>query len=427
MLKDAASTAIYGARGSNGVIIVATKSGKVNKTNISYTFNGSSSTADRLQQYASASEYVYWNRIGTKAAEVYSTAAAARLTQANGSGTGNDLTNNTAFTTMYLTPVNQFKLSQGWQGMADPIDPTKTIIFDDTNYQNLLYRTGFSNNHYLDLSGGSDKATFYAGLGYTAAQGPAIETNYNRLSFNLNGSYKVSENLNVFGRLQYTNRTSKTVASLANEFYRSASLPGTAKYTFEDGTLAPGLNSSIGNPDYFFTGQYSPQGKATAENTTISLGSKWNIIKGLSFEPLVSLLRDNAPAYSFQPAALLNGPGTLITTRAQSSSNPNTTQYQADAVLTYVNTFASKHNLEIKGGFSHYYRDATTFSVSAQNAPTDLIPTLNSGGAASSISSTISNLAIQSLFSRINYDYDGKYLVSMNLRYDGAFKFGRES
>jgi TonB-linked SusC/RagA family outer membrane protein len=424
VLKDAASTAIYGARGSNGVVIVTTKSGKINKTRISYSFNGSNSKATRLLKYANARDYIYWNRLGVQAAEFYKPGTLARLTQMNATGTANDLTNATAYTTQYLTPANEYKLKEGWQSMPDPIDPSKTLIFYETNFQDLLYRTGITNDHYIDLSGGSDKATFYAGLGYTDAQGAAIETNYKRLSINFNGSYKVTDNFNIFGRLMYTNNSSKASANLANEFYRSASLPGTAKYKFEDGTIAPGQNSSIGNPDYYFTGPYARKGKSEDEVTMISLGSKWNIVKGLSFDPLVSLYRENMPSYTFQPAALLNGVGAVVTTRSQNSTFNTIKQYQADAVLTYANTFASKHNVEIKGGFSHYFREATTLSANGQNAATDLITTLNAAGSPTSISSTISDLAIQSLFSRVNYDYDGKYLLSLNLRYDGASNLG---
>lgn len=424
VLKDAASTAIYGARGSNGVIIVTTKSGKLNKTRIGYSFNGSVAKPSRLLKYANAHDYIYYNRLGVQAAGYYRPTLLSRLTQANGSGTGNDLTNNTPFTTMYLTPANQHKLSEGWQSMPDPIDPTKTIIYKETNYQDLIYRDAITTDHYIDVAGGTDKATFYAGLGYVSSQGTATITSYKRLSFNLNGSYKVKDNLNITGRLQYSNRTQKTVASLANLFYRSASLPGTAKYRFEDGTIAPGQNSSIGNPDYYFKGQYAPRGETAFETITISLGAKWNILKNLAFEPILSVNRDDNPTYSFQPAALLNGPGTLITTRNTTSRIDRNTQYQADGVLTYTNQFAGKNNVEAKVGFSHYYRQNTFLTGTGQNAVTDVISTLNASGTFTALSSSISPLAIQSLFSRINYDYDGKYLLSLNARYDGASNLG---
>ncbi|MBC7759575.1 MAG: TonB-dependent receptor [Phormidesmis sp. FL-bin-119] len=424
VLKDAASTAIYGARGSNGVIIVTTKSGKAGKTNVSYSYDISAANALRLQDYANARDYIYYGRLSVAAAAVKTPTFISRLTQANGLGTGNDLTKATGFTTQYLTPANQYKLNEGWESMQDPIDPTKTIIFQETNYQDLIYQTGISHNHNLNLSGGTEKATFNAGLGYLSGEGTAIETFYKRLSLNLNGSLKIKDNLNVNGRLLYTNRTNKTVANFANTFFRSASLPGTAKYQFEDGTIAPGQNSSIGNPDYFFRGPYAPKGDAGVEGVTMSLGSKWDIVKGLSFEPIVSLFRGSSDVYSFQPAALLNGGSTLITTRNASSGYSKTTQYQADAVLTYIRTVANKHNLEAKAGFSHYSRNNLSQSANGQGAVTDLIPTLNASALPTNVSGSISDLVIQGAFSRINYDYDGKYLLSLNARYDGASNLG---
>lgn len=427
VLKDAASTAIYGARGSNGVVIVTTKSGKPNKTAVSYSFNGSVGQPSRLMQYANAHDYIYYNRLGVKAAAEYRSELLPRLTQANATGTGNNLTNNTAYTTMYLTPENQHKLQEGWKSMADPIDPSKTLIYAETNYQDLIYRNAYTQDHYLDASGGNDKGAFYAGLGYTKSDGTATITDYNRLSFNLNASYKLRENFRINGLVQYTNRNNRTVSSLANLFYRSASLPGSAKYKFEDGTIAPGQNQSIGNPDYYFKGPYAPQGNTEFETSTLLLGAKWNILDNLVFEPLLSLNRDNAPSYSFQPAAMLNGIGPLVTTRNSSSSTARNTQYQTDGVLTYSNIFTAKHTVEIKGGFSHYFRRNTNLSASGQNAATDLIPTLNSAATPTAVNSTISDLKIQSLFSRLNYDYLGKYLLSINARYDGASNLGENN
>lgn len=427
VLKDAAATAIYGARGSNGVVIVTTKSGRSGRTSIGYTFNGSLGKPSRLMEYANAHDYIYYNRLGTQAAAEYTPVLATRLGQANASGTGNDLTKSTPYTVMYLTPENQHKLQEGWKSMPDPLDPTKTIIYAETNYQDLIYRDAHTFDHYLDASGGNDKGSFYAGLGYTKAEGTATITNYNRLSFNFNGSYKVFDNFRVNAGIQYTNRDNKTIANLANVFYRSASLPGTAKYKFEDGTMAPGQNQSIGNPDYYFKGKYASQGKTEFETATYLLGAKWDITKKIAFEPLLSLNRDNAPSYSFQPAALLNGIGPMVTTRAASSSITRNSQYMADALLTYRDNFAGKHNLEAKAGFSHFYRRNTFFSANGQNAATDLIPTLNGSALPTLVNSTISDLAIQSLFSRINYDYEGKYLLSLNARYDGASNLGENN
>jgi TonB-linked SusC/RagA family outer membrane protein len=426
VLKDAASTAIYGARGSNGVVILTTKRGRFNKTAISYTFNGSAANAQRIVKYAGARDYIELQRQGYVWGSVYNPALLGNLTGATATGTGNTLAKNTGFTTQYLTTANQNKLNEGWSSMPDPIDPTKTLIYKETVFQDLIYRTGYSNDHYLSATGGSDKATFYSGVGYTSAQGTAEATAYKRLSFNLNGSYKIRDNVNAYGQLLYSNRTQNSVPNLANVFYRSASLPGTAKYTYEDGTIAPGgQNNSIGNPDYFYKGQYAPQGDNGVEDVAINLGFKWDIIKGLSFEPSASLLREGAYLYTFQPAAFLNGPAAaLITSRTATQTDNVTRQEQVDAVLTYLHTFAEKHNVEAKAGYSHYFRNQRNFNATGQNAATDLIPTLNGSATPTVVNGTNNSLALDGGFFRFNYDYDTRYLLTVNARYDGASNLG---
>lgn len=428
VLKDAAATAIYGARGSNGVVLATTKRGKLNKTAISYTFNGSAGNPMKIVPYASAADYIALQRQGYVWGSFYSSTLTGNLTGATAAGTGNNLLKNTGFTTQYLTAANAYKLNDGWTSMADPIDPTKTLLYKETVFQDLIYRTAYTGDHYVSATGGTDKATFYTGLGYTNSQGTAEVTNWKRLSFNLNGSYKITDNVNAYGQLLYSNRTQNQVASLANVFYRSASLPGTAKYMYEDGTIAPGgQNSSIGNPDYFYKGQYAPQGDNGLEDVAINVGFKWNIAKELVFEPYASMLREGSYAYTFQPAAFLNGPlNALVTSRTATQTDNVTRQEQADATLTYTHTFLGKHNIEGKLGYSHYFRNIRTFNATGQNAATDLIPTLNGSATPTVVNGQNNTLQLDGGFFRVNYDYDAKYLLTVNGRYDGASNLGSQ-
>lgn len=425
VLKDAASTAIYGARGSNGVIIVTTKSGKAGRTDINYRYDLSVANASRVYDYATAEDYVRYGRLAVARQAYYNSSVYAMLGQSQAFGTGNDLTPNTAYTTMYLTNENSYLLQQGWQSIPDPIDESKTIIFKETVYQDLIYQTALTHNHNFNVSGGNDRATFNVGIGYIDGEGVTISTGYSRLSLNANGSLKVRDNLKINTRVLYSNRNRSAVANVANIFYRAASLPGTAKYTFEDGSLAPGRAASIGNPHYFLTGPAAVQGKDNLERLTLAINGRWDIFDGLYFEPSLSLNKNVSDLYSFQPT-YLNGVGTPVTSRQAESSLSKETQYQADAVLTYEKTFDMDHNFDIKVGFSHFQRNLYQMSATGQGAATDLIPTLNASSTPIAVSGTNTDLVIQGLFSRINYDYKSKYLVSLNARYDGASNLGEE-
>ncbi|MET6996022.1 SusC/RagA family TonB-linked outer membrane protein [Chitinophaga defluvii] len=422
VLKDAAATAIYGARGSNGVVIITTRTGKEGKMRVTYSYDLSVSKVGRTYELASARDYINLGRSGTMAAAERNPAAKNRLTLPLGYGTGNDLTNNTAYTTQYLTPANEHKLKEGWESMPDPLDPSKTIIFKETDFQALLYRTALSHDHHIAVSGGTEKATFNAGVGYLTAEGTTITTQFKRLTFNMNGELKAKENLSFFGRAMYSSSQSNEVFGITEIFYRSLGLPPTAKYTFEDGTLAPGQNRSIGNPVYHLNNRKI---KNAADKLTLAVGAHWDLLPGLSFDPQVSLYKESSDGYSFQPG-YLNGPTNFVATRSASGNAGKLLQTQADAVLSYNKSFNAAHNLEAKAGFSYYGRETTGLNANGQGASTDLIPTLNASAEPVSVSGSVSNQVIIGYFSRINYDYKQRYLFSLNVRYDGASNLGAQ-
>src|SRR5690606_30986446 len=114
VLKDAASTAIYGARGSNGVVIITTKSGKSGRTSVGYTYNHTISKVGKMYDLVNARQYLELHRSGIVNRDPKFGDDSGRLILPMGYGTGNDLTNNTAFTLQYLTPENEHKLQEGW-------------------------------------------------------------------------------------------------------------------------------------------------------------------------------------------------------------------------------------------------------------------------------------------------------------------------
>ena len=426
VLKDAAATSIYGSRGSDGVIIITTKTGKAGKTVISYSYDLTVSKKGHTMEYADTKDYIEQARLSVVAIAKKNPAAISKLQDKTGYGTGNDLSNSTPYTTQYLTAANQHKLNEGWESMPDPVDPTKTIIYKSTNFADLLYRTAISNNHYLSVSGGTEKATFNMGAGYLTSEGVAISTDYKRLTLNMNGSLKVSNNVEVTGRILYASTNNAAAASLANTFYRGTSLPGSTKYAFEDGTIAPGQNSSIGNPDYFLKGPYAQQGANSYDNISISLASHVNILPGLTFDPQVSMYKARSDRYDFIPTSMRNGVGTLVTSRIATSSYAKTTQYEASGVLNYKKTFARVHNLSVKAGGSYFKRQNYGFNATGQGASTDLIPTLNASATATLVNGSVSDLVIEGLFSGIDYNYDGRYILSVTTRYDGSSNLGEE-
>lgn len=420
VLKDAAATAIYGARASNGVVIVTTRSRRAGEARLTYSSSVQVSDRPARMPLLSARDYIQYARLGVAATGEVDPARLAMLEQSFGFGTGNDLTNRTGYTTQYLTPENQHKLNEGWQSMPDPLDPSKTIIFKETDWQDVLFRRAVTHNHHVSVSGGSEEASYNLSVGYLKNEGTAITTGYRRLSLDMDGDVQVRDNLRVGGGLSFSNSDDNTVFSNFEIFQRSLALPPTAKLHYEDGTLAPGQNRSIGNPLYHLDRAKS---RNSFDRLSLRLHGRWDIAPGLAFEPSASIYTTRGVDNFFQ-MSYFNTPTQFVDARDAEASHSLFWQRQADGVLTYNGAYLGSHNLEVKVGGSYYDRKNYSIDAEGRGAGSDLIPTLNAAAEPTSVSSSASDLAIVGFFTRVNYDYDAKYLLSLTGRYDGASNLG---
>jgi TonB-linked SusC/RagA family outer membrane protein len=223
VLKDAGATAIYGARASNGVVLVTTRSARAGTPQFTYAGSAQTSRLARRMPLLSASDYIYFARLGVAATGELTPSRLGQLAQSTGYGTGNDLTNRTAFTPQYLTPANQHKLQEGWQQMPDPLDPTKTIIFQETDWQDVLFRRGLTQNHHLSVSGGSDVGAYNLAVGYLDNQGIAVTTGYRRLTLDMGGRVQARKRLTLGGDLGLSNAEDAQVFNENQIFQRARS------------------------------------------------------------------------------------------------------------------------------------------------------------------------------------------------------------
>ncbi|GIV62115.1 MAG: SusC/RagA family TonB-linked outer membrane protein [Rhodothermaceae bacterium] len=420
VLKDAAATAIYGSRASNGVVIITTKSAKPGRTQINYSSSLQISELGKRMPLASARDYIYFGRLGVAATAERRPDVLFRLGLPVGFGTGNDLSNRTAFTTQYLTPENEHKLKEGWESMPDPLDSTKTIIFKETDWQDVLFDPALTQNHYLSISGGRPDAAYNLSFGYLDNEGITIRTGYRRMTVDMGGRVQVRDNLSFDGQFNYSNASDNRVFSEFQIFQRALGLPPTAKLTYEDGSLAPGQNRSIGNPLYHLS---RIKAKNSVDRMTLGLHGLWEIRPGLTFEPSASLYSVRATDNSFQ-MSYWNTPTQFVDSRDASAFNSIYWQRQIDGVLTYDASIGRDHNLQAKLGASYYDRKLYQASASGRGASTDLVPTLNASSEPVSVWSSSTDQVILGYFSRVTYDYKQKYLLSASARYDGASNLG---
>src|SRR5690606_25193568 len=133
-----------------------------------------------------------------------------------GAGVGND--ENSPWSTRYLQEGES--VPEGYKSMIDPVDPSKTIIFQDNDFQRIALRDGIEQNYYLSANGGTDKILFAAGIGYSNIEGISIGTNWERYSALVNVDFHLTEKLQLNTNINHTTGHTNTWPSQHAMFSR---------------------------------------------------------------------------------------------------------------------------------------------------------------------------------------------------------------
>ena len=434
VLKDAAATAIYGARSANGVILVTTKSGKVGKTSINYRYKYSMNEERNDQKYLSATDFLNYNRQG----HAYSEQTRGNpnfirqfINGANSFGVGGNTTNS-PFTTQLLNADNQYLLNQpGWSSIPDILDPSRDILFfDNKNVGDRIYQDSASKDHYLSFDGGNEKGTYYLGLGLLDNDGLILGSGFKRYSGKFSGTYRISDKLKVNSNILYSH-SNLSLSPLGNDdtvFRRfQGQAPTSRDYDNNpDGTFsnvyAVGQNQGFGNPLYY---QDKFVRKNLEQRLSASVGIDWNIIENLNFSVDGSHFAINNHDESFNRAYRVGSTtGPLRTGREASVNLERTLRNQLTATFNYTKKVGN-HNFNALLGAEYFKDNFYTTAAGTRNSPTDLIETLNAGAEADGIPFSFeTEYAITSTFGRLLYDFDDRYLLGVTFRNDGSSRLG---
>lgn len=435
VLKDAAATSIYGARASNGVIIITTSTGKAGKTKITYNVSTQNSRVGKKYDFLDGGDFIRLQRLGLyNAAEIAglsTTTGIARLGQLTGAtpaGTGNNLLNNTPFATLLKSnldaPTIQGLQAKGWQEMADPLNANNTIMYKSTNWNDILFQNAITQNHTLGFSGGGDAGTFDLSLGYLKGDGVTIFTGYQRFTSKLNASLKLADNFIINGRVLYSKSSNNQVVANSVVFNRYLGNSPTTKLYLEDGTLAPGQNNINGNPLY-----QMGKVKGINENNKLQMGvdGDLKLTKDLTFTPSLSLYNENENDNTFQQAFLSGSNGLVDNTRTATRLSNQIAQLQYEGVFTYAKSLDNVGDFQAKLGVSKFDRTIKAFNASGKGSPSDLAQTLDSSPIPVSVYSNNTKLVLNSVFGRVNYDYKSRYFATASFRYDGSSSLGPDN
>lgn len=398
ILKDAAATAMYGSRAAAGVVLITTNSGKAGKSKLTYDYNIGFNSATKLFKPMNAVEYT-------------------------------DIKN------------------QGWlNNGGDPNSLPYATMTDEqgnivsTNWVDLIFRTGISQNHNLNLQGGNEKATYYLSGGYTTQEGITIDSKYNRFSFKGNGSYKLNKFVKVGVNTGYTYSKIHTADDARGGSL--SSMGGLTRLAYVDLPNVPAHNAD----GSFYASELAPRnlgkgnnaievfyynalgliegGQYAESNTNRILANGYAEIvpvKGLTLKSIYgidwTLIQNESFSTPLHGGGYPNGSSRTGTSSLKSWTWTNTANYQLEL---------KQHHFDILAGVeaTESNRHVVSRTGTTLSNPDQLYVEaayLTYGG-----SGSIQESSMFSYISRLTYDWKSRYYLTANWRRDGLSKLGRK-
>lgn len=373
VLKDASATAIYGSRASNGVIMITTKRGQAGESTI--TYDG----------------YIGWQNMPKKLdvmnlrqyAEHYNDITAANIKEPSSS---------------YIRP---------------------DLFGNGTDWQDELFRSALMTSHNLSLSGGNDKTTYAISAGYLKQDGIAIGSSYKRQTIRGNLDTQLKSWLR--GGISFSIADSKQETATSNSIIMTSlqSQPTVA-------VKAP--DGSYDGPD----DQWQPENPVAMAEVHDNYNKKQNfrintyleatIIKGLTFKTELSTDYNLNKYYYYEPDYQFGVKVNDIRTSKWTKTDSKYWSWRN--ILTYNNTFAEKHNINVMVGqemsSNHWETQVSTTTGFLSNST----PDISAGSYADSRTTGYqNNTSLFSYFGRAFYSFDDRYLATFTLRRDGSSKF----
>jgi len=408
VLKDAASQAIYGARAAAGVILVTTKKGKSGKINVSYNgFYGTSAPARKL-----------------------------KLLNAE----------------QYATLLNESLIAAGQiPAIKDP-----SALGAGTDWQKEIFNyDARRQNHELSISGGGEKSTFYSSFGYWNQNGiVATEiSKFTRYSARINSEHKIKKWLTFGENLAYEREISVGIGNVNDEregilssainldpiapiVITNPAIVSSSPYSTQPGIITDAkgnpysistfVGNEMANPLAFIKTKLGNSG--WGENLVGNVYFNVQIIKGLQFRSSLGTKRSYWGDQSFKPVYFFNA-SNINTVNSLFNEINRKVDYNIENTISYSRT-VRKHDFQILLG-QGAYRDnrITNLNVTKQGLPIsnfndaslnfDIPKDRDIGGGYESAEHKVT-----SIFARVNYNYDGRYLFTGVIRQDGSSRFG---
>lgn len=377
ILKDASATAIYGAQGANGVVLITTKHGKSGEAKFSYDgMVAMSRQAVRLNMMNLREYAQYYNEM-IEEGDIYET---------------------------------------------NPYYATPSLLGKGTNWQDEIFRTAWQHQHQLSAQGGSDKVQYYVSGSYMDQQGTIIGSNFNRFSVrtNLDAQLKKWLKLGVNATYAITNDNLKLADSNQGLIYYSlTTIPDIPVYDVNgnySSTIREGYTSpnpvALAMMDEILLKRKKLSGNIYAELTPI---------KHITWRTELGFDMGESDANRYKPMIDLGG---WVRSQNSISYQKNSNYFwQLKNYLTYANQWG-KHSVTAMVGQECWESKWNYLSGSNTDLPSDEVHNVALATGTPSISSGFGSSSMASFFTRETYNYGDRYLGTYTYRYDGSSNFG---
>ncbi len=401
VLKDAASSAVYGSRAANGVILITTKSGlKESKAKVSY--NGSYAWSSPVEFYDYMADY-------SRALTMHMRAAAS----------GNSSTN-----------YRQASAEQ-WLAMS-MVDP---ILFPNTDQFDEMFRTGAIQNHTVSASGGSDKMNFYTSIGIMDQEGLQIHNDYSRYNMRLNLDYKIHDNVKIGVKTDGTWSERQTPRGSGLEtgglkYVISGVLnqhPETGEY---GGSMAYGENTSAGNAIAEYEAYRTNTSRKEFNGNAYI---EWEPLKDLKLNVSYALRYYNEFSKTVQNVIKQMNfqTGEVSRTMPDTGDLINNSNYEGHKTLfqgriSYEKEIAKGHHIAAMFNTAEEYWYNRSLYAQRKNRLHNSLEEIDAASPSEQTNSGSSNSeGLRSFIGRFNYTMFDKYLFEFTFRSDGSSRFAK--
>ncbi|MDQ3535352.1 MAG: TonB-dependent receptor, partial [Bacteroidota bacterium] len=415
VLKDASATAIYGSRGSNGVIIINTKRGKSGKATLTFDHYYGFQKISKVPQFMNGMEQAqhYFDGIRNRNIDE-----------------GNNVSGPVE-TWKIPVPVTLLEVLEGRQ----PTHPGVTLDFRDALDEVL--RTAPQQQYQLTGTGGNENVKYVIGGEYLTQDGIIINSNFKRFSARANIDAKLSDKLTVKMNLNpsFTDKTNvggpgpDEIGSDGSRgsdiIYNALVIPQYYSLRNPDGSYFPfgdGLDAVVSTQNPLALANEVMK-KQRGMGVLGNINAEYEILSGLKFNAMVGVNLMSIKGMRFKPQLLAfnNNP-------AVGSDNASMIlNWLTEYTMNYTKSLGS-HNLSGLVGFTSQKETFESNFMTSNRYPNNLVPTLSAvSGIITNGTATVSEWSMLSYLSRVNYNYDNKYYVTASIRTDGSSRFGSEN